>query len=357
MAIPMHSEKYTITAACLALATIAGGTAAISGNDQPQRRNLAEESYYIGLDIESLIGNLCENNKDNTYYKELASLKDDEGNAAFDCSEIITLQEQGVDIDYVKELAKMRDVCGDEFFTGYDIAAFNEVGGTVEYAQRFTSTANAHGYQFSGDKLPQLYALNLEVKDIVSFTDTEKPNALLVYGTSGGKTFRMPPALELYAKLGESYDLKVVVASVEGEVYAALDPQYNFELAMFSGHGTKTTLTLGDPDPHRGLTADKEIYTLDTSDSELEIYLGYLHPKAVNFLNSCSTAEGGLGANNLANSFATWGRGRTVIAAQEILWNNAIRVKSMYPFDAILLNGEWDKDIALRISNSDILGK
>ena len=115
---------------------------------------------------------------------------------------------------------------------------------------------------------------------------------------------------------------------------------------------TAANIALGEEE----FSPEKEIYFIDTSDRELAHYLSFLHPRAVAFLYSCSTAqelncesekkcEG-----NLAQNFSFWAAGRYVLAAREDLSTAQVKVISYYPFNAILLNETGTRDITFRSS-------
>ncbi|MDO8510556.1 MAG: hypothetical protein Q7S55_00160 [Nanoarchaeota archaeon] len=285
----------------------------------------------------------------------------------FTCEEILSFKEYGGTLEYAKELASLKNNEGKPFFTGYDIVAFKHAGGTAEYARKFVYAVNADGRPFSGSQLPQFYKLGLDLHEIITFTDTSKPNALIIYPTHDGElppkprdkdyvdnygAFRTAFALKFFHELQNAYDLKVRVSSVEDEVYDALKESKGFMFFMPTGHGGEKTLSLGENDL-RTMQAEKdERYTLDTSDSELEQYLQNLDPKATIFLNSCSNGKGGPGADNLANAMAGWAKGRKVIAAQDDLWTH--RITDFHPnsFDVILLDKSGEKDITYRTSIS-----
>ena len=304
-----------------------------------------------------IIDTICISFQDD--FNKLLGLTTDDGKNIFTCEEIVSFKDYGGDFEYAKELASLKDKDGKLFFTGYDLVAFKHAGGTVEYARKFVSATNSDGRNFSGSQLPQFYKLGLDLEEIITFTDTLKPNALLIYPTHDGElgyfhknygAFRETASLELYQQLKNNYDLKVNVSSVEEEVYDALTVSKGFMFLMLAGHGTEKTLSLGENDL-RSMNAEKdEKYTLDTSDSELEGYLQNLDPQATIFLGSCSNGKGGAGADNLANSIATWGKGRKVIAALEDLEVGKINMLIAYPFDVILQDRKGENDITYRIS-------
>ena len=279
------------------------------------------------------------------YIREIASFIDKKGAPIFNCEDAYLLQMQGVEADYIRDLVSLRDHEKNPLFTAKDIINFRDAEGTVEYAQQFANSS------FSGKQLSQLYCLGLDLEDLVTFHDTAKPNALLVYPTEDqATTFRTDDSVELFELIGEAYDIKVKVASTEDEVYDALDRSQGFKLAVFSGHGTETTLALGKNLGGNSLEQNDESYFIDISDSESAEHLKYLHPKAIIFLNSCSTAKEMRNGNNLAEKVAGWSRGRTVIAASEDSYVSKITVNSLYPFDVTLKDFSEKKDITVKIN-------
>jgi len=184
-----------------------------------------------------------------------------------------------------------------------------------------------------------------------AFHDTSKPNAVLVQPFSDHKNaFSSKEAMGFYDKLFEAYDVKVVVAEEEGDIYTAIDTTPNIKALIISGHGTINDLMLRE--------GNKEEYRIDTTDSELKEYFSKLDMDAVIFLNSCSTAKDKiivnmtysadqppvprvLKMNNLASWVERWAGGRKVIAAKEDFSGNDIKVVSAFPLDVnILVNGK-----------------
>lgn len=294
---------------------------------------------------------------DDPYVKEMASLKSADRGCFFTCADIFAFRDFCGDMQYAKELASFRDAEGKNFFLGKELVAFTKAGGTTEYAKKFFSFKDHKGNNpFYGGQLPQLYRLGLNLEQVAKFDDTPKPNALLVYPTWDypiGKifdekvyyngAFRDDYSLAFFKKVSETYDVKVVVASTEGEVYEALDSEADFKLFILSGHGTKTTLSLGEKDLRVSAPEKNETYTIDLSDSELEKHLQKLAPDAVIFLNSCSTAEGGAGEKNLANKVNLWAQGRKVIAPTKDLRTGDVQIDALYPFKVTLFYSEEEE--------------
>ena len=348
-------KKFAASAslAVAAATVVAGfyGTAKLNETMQaakPDNRPSQKEIPAISITLELL----CISVPGDTLFNNLSELKTVDGKDFFTCEEIIAFRNDGGTLEYATGLASMKDLSGKPFFTGYDIVAFKHAGGTVEYAKKFLSTLNSDGRPFSGNQLPQFYILGLEVKDIVTFTDTAKPNALLAYTAHDGElkslqsrernygAFRTGQAIESYHELRKRYDIKTVVASVEDEIYDALDASKGFEFFMVSGHGTETTLSLGENDLRITKAEKDETYTLDTSDWELGWHLQHLNPAAVIFLYSCNTGSGKEKEENLANAVAEWADGRKVVAPTKVLRTGDVQIDNFYPFKATLFYSE-----------------
>ena len=71
-------------------------------------------------------------------------------------------------------------------------------------------------------------------------------------------------------------------------------------------------------------------------------YLSLLNPEAVIFLNSCSNAEGGKGAKNLANFVAEMALGRKVIASEKDFQISGVKVEGMYPLNLSIFYGDLE---------------
>lgn len=235
------------------------------------------------------------------------------------------------------------------FFTCEDIVKYIWYGGSLEYAKEMASYRDSSQHNFFyGAQLPQFAALGLKADEILHFRDTEKPNALIVYPTydinSDGYegAFSTPEALKLFEHIRERYDVKIVVASVEEEVYSGLASGPIFDLGMFSGHGSSDSLRLGmtgpprvsNPATHSG-RGTLEGLTIDTEDFELASFFHNFSKDAVIFLNSCSTAEGGKDFSNLANHVAQFAPGRKVIASKVPFSGSDVKIdlEKIYPLD------------------------
>lgn len=289
----------------------------------------------------------------NDYLLRLSSLMDSDGKLLFSCSEKLTLLYKNVDIGYIEELANLKNPSGKNFFKGQEVIAYQQAGGTVEYASEFVSALDHNGnFIFRGNQMAQLYALGVKLDEATAFNDTPKPNALVIYPTTDQYgVFANADVISFYDQLKQAYDLRIEVAEQEQEVYTALEESVNFELLVLFGHGIKDSLSLGENDLRELPVEKNETYTLDVSDNELEKYLQYLHPSATIFLYSCSTGSGLEKENNLANKMASWAKGRTIIASQEVLQTNRVNVDSIYPLEVRLLDETGNKDITYVVSS------
>jgi len=188
------------------------------------------------------------------------------------------------------------------------------------------------------------------------FQDTIKPNAILVQPVADNvNAFKSRKAIEFYDQLFDAYDVKVVFADEESDVYAAIDTTPDIKALIITGHGYMDHLRLGHENDEKA--------RIDTTDSELKDYFAKLDLDAVIFLNSCSTAKDKmlvevtysadqpsipmvLKMNNLAYWITRWANGRKVIAAKEDFKSQHIQLVSAYPLDLnIIIDG---KDITYK---------
>ena len=281
--------------------------------------------------------------------KEFASLTDAKGNHLFTCEELFAYKKIGGDLHYAKDLVSLTYMIGGMQFAGRDIFAYKEAGGTAAYAQKFLSIKDAEGKNmFTPAQLPQFYRLGLDLPDLLEFKDTLKPDALAVYPTSDnnpdgngaykGGVFRNDDSVKFFREMKKAYDLKVIVATEENQVYQALSLPTHFTYLLLAGHGDDDVLTLGRKDAYYNPDVDEEKFHIDTSDTEFESYLQNLAPQAVVFLYSCKTGKA------LAPKIAGWAHGRKVIAPTDVLSTNHVTVRSFYPFEVTLSDGQG-KDI------------
>lgn len=257
------------------------------------------------------------------------------------------------------------------FFTCEDIVKYLWYGGSLEYAKEMASYRDSfQHHRFYGAQLPQFFALGLTAEEILYFKDTEKPNALVVYpaydinGSGYEGAFRTPEALKLFKHIRERYDVKIVVASLEEEVYEALTSGPKFDFGMFSGHGSPFDLRLGMTcppisDPATGMTkkaVELESLIIDTGDFELNSLFDNFNEDAVIFLNSCSTAEGGDDLSNLANHVALFAWGRKVIASKAPFSASDVKIdpEKIYPFDLRIVVGKVDETYVAKVEAMEI---
>ncbi|HLD72227.1 MAG TPA: hypothetical protein VJA23_01445 [Candidatus Nanoarchaeia archaeon] len=188
--------------------------------------------------------------------------------------------------------------------------------------------------------------LDLSPEEAISFADSDKPNALLIFPYSDWNyNFSSSEMRELTQKLKESYDLLVKVANQEETFYSALEEVPDAELLILSGHGTASSLSLGETDLSWFPSEKDESYQIDLSDWELEEILNQLHPSAVIFLNSCSNGYGRENLGNLANFIANQAGGRKVISGIDLFSSGEIMINSIYPFDASIIGQPLGTDL------------
>lgn len=188
--------------------------------------------------------------------------------------------------------------------------------------------------------------LDLIPEEAVSFSDSDKPNAILIFPYSDWNyNFSSSEMRELTQKLKESYDLWVKVAKQEETLYLALEEVPDAELLILSGHGTPTSLSLGEADLSWFPSEKDETYQINLSDWELEEILNQLHPSAVIFLNSCSNGYGQENLGNLANFIANLAGGRKVISGIDLFSSGEIMINSTYPFDASIIGQPLGTDL------------
>jgi len=241
------------------------------------------------------------------------------------------------DVDYISQMINInKDEKGYPHFDPKSICFFRLFGGTVEYAKEIASIKDKDGKpKFNGQELYRFYQLDLKKADLEKFNDTEKPNAVIVYPTRDWNiVFEKNESIDFFQKLRKAYDVNVILASEENQAYKVIEDTPNIELLILAGHGSKDSLSLSDSDLRLFCSIkNHERYKIDKSDSELGQYLSKLENNATIFLLSCSNAEGGKEAENLANYIISLAEGKKVIASEKPFRFEDIKVNSFYPFD------------------------
>ncbi len=185
-------------------------------------------------------------------------------------------------------------------------------------------------YELSLSKIKRYCQLNLPLREIF-FYDTRKPNALIVLPTADhNDAFYGESGRNFIKTILRQYDSQILIADTEKDVYAGLKFVPNISLASISGHGTKTTLSLGEADLRLYTGSGDETKTIDISDTEFVELLKETNPYCVLFLWACSNGQGREYENNLANFSAK--SGRKVISGDNV--SNITEITSSYPFDA-----------------------
>ncbi|OVE74480.1 hypothetical protein BVX95_02430, partial [archaeon D22] len=119
--------------------------------------------------------------------------------------------------------------------------------------------------------------------------ESNKPNCLFVYPLSdhNGAFEDYEEALTFFQGIKNNYDVNILFAETESQVYDKLYElrNDNIELFVLSGHGTAKSISLGEEDLRVANAIKGEEYIVNTADTEFLKFLNYLSPKASIFLN------------------------------------------------------------------------
>ncbi len=324
------------------------------------------EPLFVGFDLIGFleIGGTPE------YAEALAQIPVKKGGMPFHGGLIQLFKKAGGTVEEAQQLSAITDTAGNPLFDatsmwmfkngasafaysgrpGQDINAYlktmrNRSRGTVAYAREVAEIKDKDGNpKYDGFGMYRLLQLGLKKKDLV-FRDTAKPNAVIAYPTVDFfGAYESAESIAFFHELRRAYDLSVVVASREEQVYQALQDVPNIKLSVLSGHGGEDALSLGTKDPRDPDYAPDELYTIDRTDTELKDHLARLAPEAVIFLYSCLSAEGGETADNLATFISQQAGNHCVFAAQESFPSEGVEVKSLVPF-SVKIRDHHGKDI------------
>ncbi len=232
-------------------------------------------------------------------------------------------------------------------FNCEDIQKYHHLGGTIDYATMFASAKDEKESAFSGSEIVRYFHLGLKLEEVLSFTDTPKPNAFFIYAQHDrwnprgrGFAFYTDDDRRLFSTIRGGYDVKIVVASTEIKIYEGIKSVPSIKFLYLGGHGEESGISLASKGDEESI--------LDINDYELAVPLQKnLDKDAVVLLDSCRTGLGGVGSN-FATFVSTLIPGRTVIAAQGKFEASGLQVTSIFPFDAIIY-GLDGKNITLVI--------
>lgn len=274
------------------------------------------------------------------HFQNLATTKYHDGSNVFYAQNYIDAALANIPIHYVKKLAALQN----KFFSPEDIISAYKANMPATYVHQFQMPDGSFA-KVDSSTLVQYYILGFSVKDTV-FVDTSKPNALIVFPTKDANSaFAINTYRNIIQKVKNAYDLRVIAASIEDQVYNALQTTPEIELLILNGHGNAYSLSLGDIDPQVGTIHD-ERYSIDVHDNELSVHLNRLHPDARIFLFSCSNADTTT-RTNLATAIKRFSKSRKVFASKEKLATQEIIIKSIYPFDIRIIGKNRDKTFAI----------
>jgi len=249
-------------------------------------------------------------------------------------------QEFGMSKQDAEALAMMKNMRGEPVFPEErERSLFGLARGTVSYAQ---TLANAG---FDGTSIYRFQQLGLSLDEILSFHDTERPNAVIIYpADDDARTFEREMDAEegiaeehqLFRKASQAYDTWVRIASNERTIYGALATVPDIKLLIIGGHGNPSSMRLGSDESEEAM--------LDCSDAELREYLSLLPSDCSIFLYSCENAAGD---DSFADYVALQAHGRRVLAANEEFRTEDVWITSIYPFNACIIKQNYDGRVAL----------
>ncbi len=242
-------------------------------------------------------------------------------------AEIIEIKES-----YLKDIQKIK-LNGKQVFDDIsDIVRFSISDKDFSYIQKLAE----NGY--SAREISKYSQLDISTEEIINFKDTKKPNCVFIYPKRDKENaFDEKKAIEFFNKISSEYDVYVLFAETEKDVYNALNKIQNIELLIIAGHGTYQSISLGENDLRIEKAEFDERYVLDIYDYELKYHLDNLNKNATIFLYACST---GKDRENLAESINEITNVK-VISAKDTFFSSDIEIVSVYPFDIkIIKNGE-----------------
>jgi hypothetical protein len=180
---------------------------------------------------------------------------------------------------------------------------------------------------FDGRSLYRFRQLGLSAAEALSFTDSPRPNAVVLFARADyNDEFENAASLRLFRAVHREYDVYVRLIGGEEEVDPALRAVPDVELLWIAGHGWKGSILLNDgDDPY------DETQLLDTTDAELAGTLATLASDATVFLDACYTDAPRDGMVNLADYVRSLAPGRTVVAADTFLRTTTWVVRSLAP--------------------------
>ncbi|GEM_PF-3240140 len=199
------------------------------------------------------------------------------------------------------------------------LVRYLEAGGTLGYADSLRC--------FDGRSLYRFRQLGLSAAEALSFTDSPRPNAVVLFARADyNDEFENAASLRLFRAVHREYDVYVRLIGGEEEVDPALRAVPDVELLWIAGHGWKGSILLNDgDDPY------DETQLLDTTDAELAGTLATLASDATVFLDACYTDAPRDGMVNLADYVRSLAPGRTVVAADYLFTHDDVVVRSLAP--------------------------
>lgn len=265
------------------------------------------------------------------FARSLASLQDDGKQTRFTAAQIVRLYKAGVFFGVVETLAGMRSASGLLLFTAESLVRYCEAGGTVIDAELLAVSG------FDGKSIQRFRQLGLSPNQVMSFTDTEKPNAVVLLPMEDyNDEFESDGFDHLIKLIAPHYDMVLRCVATEDSIASLLGRIPDCRLLWIAGHGDVLSIQLGSTYPGVETIEFMEKAFVDVSDTELEAALALLDPDATIFLDACETDRWGNTVYSVAESVRKWAGNRRVIAMPRPFTHRELRLTSAYPLELTL---------------------
>ena len=209
-------------------------------------------------------------------------------------------------------------------FTSEEFVRFLESGGNAGYARILFNQG------FSGRSIYRFKQLNLTVDDVLSFVDSDLPNAvILISEYDYNDEFESDASINLFKEICSSYDCYTRIVSNEDEVYTILNQFKDIDLLWLAGHGVRSGIILSEKADMIEMP-DYENYILDIEDYELSDIKNLRSVNTV-FLDACETGKGKSSSVNFAGFIKKILPEANVIFSDRIFSHDEIILDKIYP--------------------------
>ena len=270
------------------------------------------------------------------YVSTIANLRMSNGDRALiDAEQVLETAPQMPPPELLQATLRQTDTMGKPAFNvGVDAVRFLKTDMSIDW---FTAYLNAG---FDGKSAYRLFSLGYQPSEALEFTDTPKPNAVVIYPQADPNgAFETPEAYKFFFTLRLHYDVGVRIVHGDTEAFAYARTIPYPELIVWSGHGDPYTVRFGEPGLRNPVSYMSPFYTYDTTDEKrATIFFQSTPSNAIIFLNSCSTAKGGEKETNIANDTIRYAQPRRIIASTIPFQEREIQIDQAYPFDARIMS-------------------